>query len=163
MDLKNTNLKKVGRLQSSNLKIAKWLGKRLVIGKYSYSVKNLFLAGLVVFFIASVVVYSLFIYGNNQSDPNAAIEKEIKSLTASIGKFMELPVGEQPNLATVTDQAKLKGQNFFANAQNGDKLLVYPKAKKAILFRPSTGKIIEATNLTSDSHSAPEVSPEINP
>jgi hypothetical protein len=163
MDLKHTNLKKAGRLQESKSKIAKWLGKRLVIGKYSYSVKNLFLVGLVVFFIASVVVYSLFIYGNDQTDPNVAIEKEIKSLTASIGKFMELPAEEQPNLATVTDQAKLKGQDFFANAQNGDKLLVYPKAKKAILFRPSTRKIIEATNLTSDSHSAPVVSPEINP
>lgn len=163
MDLKHTNPKKAGHLQDSKFKIAKWLGKRLVIGKYSYSVKNIFLVGLVVFFIASVVVYSLFIYGNDQADPNATIEKEIKSLTASVGKFMELPAEEQPTLATVTDQAKLKGQDFFANAQNGDKLLVYPKAKKAILFRPSTGKIIEATNLTSDSHSAPVVSPETNP
>lgn len=76
---------------------------------------------------------------------------------------MELPAGEQPTLATVADQEKLKGQDFFSHAQNGDKLLIYPKAKKAILYRPSTGKIIEVTNLTSGSQPVPVVPPETNP
>ncbi len=149
MDLRNLNLKKSGKLRSFNLKMAKWLEKRLVIGRYSYSRKILLLAGLVVFFIVAIMAYFLIAYRTNHADPGAATQKEIKKLTARIGGFMELPAGEQPTLATVADQEKLKGQEFFTHAQNGDKLLIYPKAKKAILYRPSTGKIIEVTNLTS--------------
>lgn len=163
MDLKNLNLKKASRFRSFNLKIAEWLEKRLVIGKYSYSRKILLLTGLFVVFLAAVMAYSLIVYRTKHMDPGAATQKEIKKLTARIGGFMELPAGEQPTLATVADQEKLKGQEFFSHAQNGDKLLIYPKAKKAILYRPSTGKIIEVTNLTSGSQSVPEVSPQINP
>ena len=163
MDLRNINLKKSGRLRSLNIKMAAWLGKRLVIGKYSYSRKILVVAGLAVVFVAVISVYSLIAYRTKHMDPGAAAQKEIKKLTSLIGGFMELPEGEQPTLATVADQEKLKGQDFFSHAENGDKLLIYPKAKKAILYRPSTGKIIEVTNLTSGSQSVPEVSPQINP
>ena len=163
MNFKSINLKKSGKLRSPNLKMAEWLEKRLVIGKYSYSRKILLLAILFVVFFAAVMAYSLIVYRTNHADPNAAIRKEIKALTSRIGGFMELPAGEQPTLATVADQEKLKGQEFFTHAQNGDKLLIYSKAKKAILYRPSTGKIIEVTNLTSGSQSTPEVSPGINP
>jgi hypothetical protein len=55
-----------------------------------------------------------------------------------------LPANETPSLATVTNKEALsKTQLFFASAENGDKLLIYAKAMKAILYRPSTDKIIE--------------------
>jgi hypothetical protein len=149
MDLKHLNQKKSRCLRSPNFMIAEWLEKRLVIGKYSYSVKTLSLAFLIILFVLIVVAFSLIAYRTNHADPGAATQKEIKNLTSRIGGVMELPAGEQPTLATVTDQEKLKGQEFFAHAKNGDKLLIYPKAKKAILYRPSSRKIIEVTNLTS--------------
>ena len=99
------------------------------------------------------------------ADPNAAILKEVKALTGQIGKSMELPAGEQPTLATVTDQTKLGGQDFFAHAQNGDKLLVYSNARKAILYRPSSGKVIDVTNLISaqaSSQPSPDASADPN-
>jgi hypothetical protein len=163
MDLKSLNLKKIGRLRSPNLKIAEWLEKRLVIGKYSYSRKIILVAVLIVVFLSAVIVFSVIAYRASHTDPGAAAQKEIKKLISHIGGFMELPAGEQPTLATVADQEKLKGQDFFSHAQNGDKLLIYPKAKKAILYRPSTGKIIEVTNLTSGSQPVPVVPPETNP
>ena len=104
---------------------------------------------MVFLFIVFLVVYFLIAYQSNKANPDAALQKETKALTDRIGSFMELPLDEQPTLATVTDQEKLKGQNFFTHAQNGDKLLVYPKAKKAILYRPSTKKVIEVSNLIS--------------
>jgi hypothetical protein len=156
------DVRKLNRQPSPNFKPMRWLEKRVVFRGYSYPVKNLLLIGAAALFLISMSAYFLIAYQNNQADPNAALQKETRDLTGRIGRFMELPVGEQPTLATVTDQEKLKGQDFFAHAQNGDKLLVYSKAKKAILFRPSTGKIIEVSNLISgDSQSQPPA--DINP
>jgi hypothetical protein len=69
-------------------------------------------------------------------------EAELESIVADISEFFELPSGETPTLATVTDREKLSGQEFFASSQNGDKVLLYQEGRKAILYRPSTGKIV---------------------
>jgi hypothetical protein len=151
MAVKFHDLRKISSLKSPSLQVPKWLDKRLIVRGYSFPIRN-----ILVFFVLPALIL-LVIFGfvaagrNSPADPNLAIERETADLTQKIGMFMELPVGEQPTLATVTDRAKLKGQNFFESAQNGDKVLVYSKAKKAILFRPSSGKIIEVAHLTSDS------------
>lgn len=70
-------------------------------------------------------------------------DKESNALIAEVGKLIELPKGEQPTIATVSDINKLKGQAFFAQAKNGDKVLIYTKAQKAILYDPIDKKIVE--------------------
>ncbi len=57
---------------------------------------------------------------------------------------MEVP-DEMPTLATIDDKTKLEKSTFFSRAENGDKILLFTNAKKAILFRPSTGKIVDVT------------------
>lgn len=82
-------------------------------------------------------------YKEIKDNPNKVSIDEINSLTTVINKFMDLPADETPTLATVTDKEKLKDQDFFKKSENGDKILIYANAKKAILYRPSTQKVIE--------------------
>jgi hypothetical protein len=81
----------------------------------------------------------------------AAIEAEAKDLVAKVSQLIDLP-NETPTVATVTDKSKLAGQPFFAKSENGDKVLIFKDAKKAVLYRPSTNKVIDIgpVNLTND-------------
>lgn len=82
-------------------------------------------------------------YDKIKKNPNIVAQEEAKSLTGKVGKLMVLPTDEAPSIATVVDKDKLKDQPFFKNTLKDDKILIYTKAKKAILYRPSTNKIIE--------------------
>ena len=80
-----------------------------------------------------------------KTDPSTtqkATAAETQKLIGEVGKLMELPK-ETPTIATVTDASKLKSQEFFQNAQNGDKVLIYTAEKKAILYRESLNKIVD--------------------
>ena len=90
--------------------------------------------------------------------------KEIASLTERIGKAMELPANEVPTLATVTNKEKLDSQPFFKKAENGDKILIYVDAGRAVLYRPSTEKIIDvASGITITDGPAEGTPEEITP
>ncbi len=85
---------------------------------------------------------------NNPQKIQELARSEQKTLIEKIGKLITLPIDEQPTIATVTDSERLKNQPFFAKALNGDKVLLYANAKKAILYRPSVDKIIEVAPIT---------------
>jgi hypothetical protein len=76
------------------------------------------------------------------ANPTITAQQEQQQLISKIGTLTNLPKGEKPTVATVTDVTKLKSQPFFTNAQNGDRVLIYTQAKQAFLYRPSTNKII---------------------
>ena len=70
-------------------------------------------------------------------------QKLITQYIASAGKLMLLPKGEEPVIATITDaKALAKDQIFYANAQNGDVVLVYQKAMQAIIYSPTRNVIV---------------------
>lgn len=77
--------------------------------------------------------------------------RENAELIGKISEMIYLPDGEDPSIATVIDSAKINQQQFFSRAENGDKLLVYQKARFIILYRPTEDKIVSASFL-----SAPE-------
>lgn len=77
------------------------------------------------------------------SNPQEATKAANAELIAKVSAHTEVPQGETPTIATVTDVSKLKSQAFFAKAENGDRVLIYTQAKRAILYRPSNDKIIE--------------------
>ena len=81
-----------------------------------------------------------------KNSPAVSADQEARELIGKIGEHMTLP-SEKPTVATVEDTKKLTGQAFFKQARNGDKVLMYTQSKKAILYRPSTDKIIEVAYL----------------
>lgn len=96
------------------------------------------------------------------SKGTAAAQAETDALVSSVGKLIALPNDEKPTVATVTDIEKVKDQPFFKNAKNGDKVLIYTKAQKAIIYRESENRIIEvgAVNINNQPTTSESPSPE---
>jgi len=128
-------LKKLKRENSIQVMFIKWFKKQ-----------PFFL--LTLFFIIVLIVSAYFFikYLNTRKllqNPAVKAAQELEKIVSQIDKFMELPTDEIPTMYTVADKSKLPNQNFYEKAENGDKLLIYNKVKKAILYRPSINKIIE--------------------
>lgn len=104
--------------------------------------------------IATLGVLGSYYYYNKYQDikanPNIIAQKETEELVAVIGKLIELPKNEIPTVATITDKQKLSNEPFFLLGEDGDKLLAYNNAKLAVLYRPSTNKIINMAPITVD-------------
>lgn len=101
--------------------------------------------------VLAVVILIFLAYGyihtkhqlDQLNNPRVAAQSETQQLVATVGRLVQLPSGETPTIATVNDASKLKNQAFFSSARNGDKVLIYSKSGKAVLYRPSTGRIVE--------------------
>jgi hypothetical protein len=78
-----------------------------------------------------------------RADPDAAVQKDVEELIEKVSRLTDLPEGEEPTVATINDIDTIRDQSFFRNGQNGDRVLIYTEARRAILYRPETDKIIE--------------------
>ncbi|MBI4225661.1 hypothetical protein HY612_00950 [Candidatus Roizmanbacteria bacterium] len=83
---------------------------------------------------------------NLVADPQKLGQVQTKELLARVKALMEIP-NEEPTIITILDRTKLQDQPFFKLAQNGDRILIFPKAKRAVLYRPSTNKIVDVTGI----------------
>ncbi len=117
--------------------------------KFSSNLLNI--VSIIIVAIAVIVASFFFLqYRKSQAllkNPTAKAQMETKKLLEEVGKIYALPKGD-PTIATVSDKTKLASQAFFASAQNGDKVLIFTDSKKAILYRPSTGQVIEVGPIT---------------
>jgi hypothetical protein len=107
--------------------------------------------GLMLFVVfAGVLCFGGYFYWQYKKvlkDQPASARSETQILLEKIGQFIDLPTDEEPTIAEVKDLEKLKGKAFFSEAQNGDKVLIYSRNKKAVLYRPAIDKVIEVTSL----------------
>jgi len=130
--------------------------------KKGFSKPILIIGGLVVallIFLPSYYFYNKYQKLKSSHTGSSGVDKSTaKELVEKVGKLIELPKGEDPTIATVSDKNALPKQAFFTNAQNADQVLIYTKAKKAILYRPSTNKIIEVGPVT-----VSELTPSVSP
>ena len=69
-------------------------------------------------------------------------QQQVAVITKELSSRITLP-GEQAILATILDKRKLNDAQLAIEAQNGDTLLIYPKAKRVFLYRPSTHKLVD--------------------
>jgi hypothetical protein len=95
-------------------------------------------------------------FGLNQGA--AAAQAEVDATVAKVGKLIALPTDEKPTVATVTDASKVNSQPFFQNAKNGDVVLIYTKAQKAILYSPAENKIVEVGAVNINNQALPSTS-----
>jgi len=75
-------------------------------------------------------------------EAQAQLEKETKALLEKVGKLIILPE-EAPTFATILDAKKLIAEEpFYTGSENGDQLLVFPKAQKAIIYSPTKNILV---------------------
>lgn len=108
------------------------------------------IAGVLLVGLAAVAIYFYIQYQNIKKNPNQVAKAETDALVAQVSKLIDLPKDETPTVATVLDKEKLKDQPFFAGAENGDKILIYTKSKKAIIYRPKDNKLINVGPIAID-------------
>lgn len=104
---------------------------------------------------------SVFFYRQYQdlkNNPQAATQESVQVLTQKAGRLIKLP-DETPTVAVVQDKESLKDQPFFNDAQNGDKVLIFAKAKQAIIYRESEDKLINVGPVSLDSNAAGVATP----
>ncbi len=92
-------------------------------------------------------VYMLFFKGPSSTAnvPGEELtEEQIDSLVGRVGQLMMLPE-EEPLVATVEDFEQLRAeQAFYKDVQNGDKLLIFPQAAKAVIYNEAKNMIVNA-------------------
>jgi len=136
------------------------------VGKLFLASANLPILALLILFIlgGAIGVYTVrqrpALFGLSPSQQE--IQKEVEDLVNKVSKLIALPEDENPTVATVTDIEAVKDQTFFAKAQNGDKVLIYTNARKAILYRPSENRILEVglVNINQQDQNGEEVAGE---
>jgi hypothetical protein len=100
---------------------------------------------------AGTAVYYFSLYQGIAADPEAfareKAEAQAVAIAAEVSQIVDLPQGEIPVIATVTDPSKLAEQPFFKNAKIGDQVLIYQTAAKAYLYDPAAKKVLEVSDL----------------
>jgi hypothetical protein len=129
--------------------------KKTTSQKESLSVKTQFAIKLSVGVLLAITISlaSLFYvkYNDLKNNPEQFQQQELNSVVSKVSKLIELPKNETPTVATVQDNNKLRDQEFFAEVENGDKVLIFTSSKKAIIYRESTNRIINVGPISIDS------------
>ncbi len=102
---------------------------------------------MAILIIAACIVGGLLIWlavdrmGDKEMSPEDS--KAISSrIVREVGHIYILPQNETPTVAQIEDVSRLANQEFYRNAKTGDYVLVYDRAKLALIYRESMGKLV---------------------
>lgn len=105
---------------------------------------------IITILVVIAVVLSIFFYVRYQmslNNPSAQNKEKIEALVLKVEKLIDLPQGETPTLAEITNTENLKSQPFFAKAKVGDQVLLYTVARKAYLYDPKAHIVVEVASV----------------
>lgn len=100
---------------------------------------------VVLLLVAGAGTYFYMQYRDLKDSANVsqeAADAKAQKIKDKVAKLMVVPADELPTLATIDDVEKLKDQPFFDGAQNGDTLLLFPQARRAIIYREGENRLI---------------------
>jgi len=118
------------------------MGNELKTGsKFSGRSKLVALVIVIIVALAATAGYFFWQYSDLKANPDAAAQETTQRLVGKVSKLYAVP-DETPTVAQINDKEKLKEQPFFQSTQNGDYLLIFTKAKLAVLFRENENKLI---------------------
>ena len=81
------------------------------------------------------------------SNPAVRNEEEIEEVIEQLSRHMVLPA-ENPQIATVVDAESLRQeQEFYADVENGDKIIVFLESRRAVAFSPDRDIIVNVGSL----------------
>jgi predicted PurR-regulated permease PerM len=103
----------------------------------------------IVVVVVLVITLAAFFLVRSRTSESQNATKELEDIVSELSKTIDLPE-EVPTIATVTDKNLLNEQEFFSRAENGDKVVIFQVWRKAILYRPSSKKIIDLTNISAN-------------
>lgn len=99
--------------------------------------------------------HDTFLGGSSVTQGDELTEKDIAGFVKAVGKHMMLPEGEAPVAAKIVDiDELLKTQSFYRGAINGDILLIYQTAAKAIIYSPSRDLLVNVGPIILDENAA---------
>lgn len=75
---------------------------------------------------------------------------QTEQLLGEMRQMILLPTDEDPAVATIIDINQLNSNEFYKDAQNGDRVIVYSNAKKAYIYRPDTKMVINVGSFQVD-------------
>lgn len=108
------------------------------------SLKKVILVLLLLGFIFAVIFYISSSRIQEMSNDKVNTAADVSALVAKVSKLMVLPA-TTPNVFVIQDPDSLsKSQTFFIGAKKGDRLLVYPEARKAIIYSIDRNIIINS-------------------
>jgi hypothetical protein len=115
------------------------------------SKKMMWIAGAIALVLIVGGGFYYYYYTQSPAGKEAKAKAETASLIKQVSKLMILPTDDEPAIFDITDPSQLSSQQaFFAGAEKGDKLMVYSKTAKAIIYSPKRDVIVIVGPVTFD-------------
>lgn len=98
--------------------------------------------------IATIIVglsagaYGYYRWQQSQVPPDAI------NVIEAVSEHFVLPTDEEPAILTVVNKGDVSSAFLKGKVEDGDKVLIYQKTQKVIIYRPSLDKIIDAGRLS---------------
>lgn len=93
--------------------------------------------GIILVLVAGFFAWKYF--DSKEEDSGAAASQRV---IEKVGRLYLTPEGEEPTVAQIQDKEKLKDQQFFDKAVNGDYLLIFGDSQFALIYREDVDKIV---------------------